>query len=159
MSDRAPVATLEERMDDVRAVMDAAKSERAVLFGSSEGGPTITGGANFTVALDGVPVLDGEIAKPYVLLEEVAEAQLAGTRKDFVAAITARKRDSGGVTARRAATRPAGGGSAWGRGNVSLNGEIISLFFRSQGRYGLPGTPGALDEVSNSGDSADEYRQ
>jgi class 3 adenylate cyclase len=34
--DRLP--TLEERMDDVRAVMDAAGSERAALFGSSEGG-------------------------------------------------------------------------------------------------------------------------
>ncbi len=30
--------TLEQRMDDVRAVMDAAGSERAVLFGTSEGG-------------------------------------------------------------------------------------------------------------------------
>src|SRR6476469_1373054 len=33
------VPTLEERMDDVRAVMDAAGSERATLFGISEGGP------------------------------------------------------------------------------------------------------------------------
>jgi class 3 adenylate cyclase len=32
-------ATLEERMDDVRAVMDAAGSERAALIGLSEGGP------------------------------------------------------------------------------------------------------------------------
>lgn len=32
-------ATLEERMDDVRAVMDAVGSERAVLFGYSEGAP------------------------------------------------------------------------------------------------------------------------
>ncbi|HEY2486824.1 MAG TPA: adenylate/guanylate cyclase domain-containing protein [Candidatus Binataceae bacterium] len=31
--------TLEERMDDVRAVMDAAGSKRAFLFGASEGGP------------------------------------------------------------------------------------------------------------------------
>lgn len=31
--------TLEERMDDVRAVMDAAGSERAALIGNSEGGP------------------------------------------------------------------------------------------------------------------------
>src|SRR3989440_13077096 len=33
------VPTLEQRVDDVRAVMDAAGSERAVLFGVSEGGP------------------------------------------------------------------------------------------------------------------------
>lgn len=42
LSDRVPVdqlPTLEERMDDVRAVMDDAGSERAVLFGHSEGGP------------------------------------------------------------------------------------------------------------------------
>ena len=38
-SDRVPVATLEERMDDVRAVMDAAGSTRAALFGICEGGP------------------------------------------------------------------------------------------------------------------------
>jgi pimeloyl-ACP methyl ester carboxylesterase/DNA-binding CsgD family transcriptional regulator len=40
LSDRtAGVAPLDERMDDVRAVMDAAASARAVLFGSSESGP------------------------------------------------------------------------------------------------------------------------
>jgi class 3 adenylate cyclase len=40
MSDRVPGATtLEERMDDVRAVMDAVGSERAAVMGESEGGP------------------------------------------------------------------------------------------------------------------------
>jgi pimeloyl-ACP methyl ester carboxylesterase len=42
LSDRVSVTempVLEERMDDVRAVMDAAGSERATLFGISEGGP------------------------------------------------------------------------------------------------------------------------
>jgi DNA-binding SARP family transcriptional activator/pimeloyl-ACP methyl ester carboxylesterase/class 3 adenylate cyclase len=40
LSDRPPgAANLESRMDDVRAVMDAAGSERAVLFGYSEGAP------------------------------------------------------------------------------------------------------------------------
>jgi len=40
MSDRVSgVPTLETRMDDVRAVMDAAGSERAALVGVSEGGP------------------------------------------------------------------------------------------------------------------------
>jgi pimeloyl-ACP methyl ester carboxylesterase len=40
LSDRVPdVPSLEERMDDVRAVMDAAGSEYAALFGYSEGGP------------------------------------------------------------------------------------------------------------------------
>ena len=40
MSDRVPGATtLEERMDDIRAVMDAVGSERAAVIGESEGGP------------------------------------------------------------------------------------------------------------------------
>jgi pimeloyl-ACP methyl ester carboxylesterase len=39
LSDRVPIPTLEQRMDDVRAVMDAVGSERAALFGISEGGP------------------------------------------------------------------------------------------------------------------------
>ena len=42
LSDRVPVhmlPTLEQRMDDVRAVMDAVGSNRAALFGISEGGP------------------------------------------------------------------------------------------------------------------------
>jgi pimeloyl-ACP methyl ester carboxylesterase len=42
LSDRVPEAelpTLETRMDDVRAVMEAAGSERAVVVGVSEGGP------------------------------------------------------------------------------------------------------------------------
>jgi len=41
LSDRVPddqLPTLEQRMDDVRAVMDAVRSERAALFGHSEGG-------------------------------------------------------------------------------------------------------------------------
>ena len=40
LSDRAAgAATLEERSDDIRAVMDAAGSERAALIGTSEGVP------------------------------------------------------------------------------------------------------------------------
>lgn len=40
LSDRvSEMPTLEQRMDDVRAVMDAVGSERAALFGYSEGGP------------------------------------------------------------------------------------------------------------------------
>ena len=40
MSDRVPGATtLEERMDDIRAVLDAVGSGRAAIIGESEGGP------------------------------------------------------------------------------------------------------------------------
>jgi len=41
MSDPVPaeqLPTLEQRMDDVRAVMDAVECERAAIFGASEGG-------------------------------------------------------------------------------------------------------------------------
>lgn len=39
LSDRVvELSTIEERMDDIRAVMDAVGSEKAVLFGHSEGG-------------------------------------------------------------------------------------------------------------------------
>jgi pimeloyl-ACP methyl ester carboxylesterase len=39
LSDRVRAGTLEERMDDMRAVLDHVGSERAALFGNSEGGP------------------------------------------------------------------------------------------------------------------------
>src|SRR6186713_204816 len=42
LSDRVPedrLPTLEQRMDDMRAVMEAVGSERAALFGASEAGP------------------------------------------------------------------------------------------------------------------------
>jgi pimeloyl-ACP methyl ester carboxylesterase len=39
LSDRVEIGTLEERIDDVREVMDAVGSERAALMGASEGGP------------------------------------------------------------------------------------------------------------------------
>lgn len=45
LSDRVPVGqlpTLEQRVDDVRAVMEAAGSQQAVLCGVSEGGPMCT---------------------------------------------------------------------------------------------------------------------
>jgi DNA-binding SARP family transcriptional activator/pimeloyl-ACP methyl ester carboxylesterase len=43
LSDRVSrIAALEERMDDVRAVMDAVGSRRAILLGISEGGPMVT---------------------------------------------------------------------------------------------------------------------
>src|SRR4029434_2346461 len=41
LSDRVPndkLPTLEDRVDDLRAVMDAVDSERAAIFGFSEGG-------------------------------------------------------------------------------------------------------------------------
>lgn len=43
LSDRSPEnPTLERRMDDILSVMDAAGSDRAAVYGSSEGGPIAT---------------------------------------------------------------------------------------------------------------------
>jgi pimeloyl-ACP methyl ester carboxylesterase/DNA-binding winged helix-turn-helix (wHTH) protein len=45
LSDRVPITalpTLEQRIDDLRAVMQAAESKKAVIFGVSEGGPLST---------------------------------------------------------------------------------------------------------------------
>jgi class 3 adenylate cyclase len=39
LSERTRVGTLDDRMDDARAVLDAVGSEQSVLFGVSEGGP------------------------------------------------------------------------------------------------------------------------
>src|SRR5262249_34041809 len=39
LSDRVSIPTLEERMDDVRAILDATRSSRATLIRASEGGP------------------------------------------------------------------------------------------------------------------------
>jgi class 3 adenylate cyclase len=65
LSDRvAGIATLEERMDDVRAVMDAARSERAALFGVSEGGPmSLLFAATYPQRAQAL-VLYGSYAKP-----------------------------------------------------------------------------------------------
>jgi class 3 adenylate cyclase len=86
LSDRVQAGTLEERMDDVRAVMDAAGSERAALIGESEGGPmSMLFAASFpqrTVAL----LLCGAEVK-----EEITEDWPWGesTREEFEESMTA----------------------------------------------------------------------
>jgi class 3 adenylate cyclase len=64
LSDRAvEIPTLEERMDDVRAVMDAVGSKRAALFGISEGGPmSVLFAATYPERVSAL-VLYGSIAK------------------------------------------------------------------------------------------------
>ena len=57
------VPTLEERIDDVRAVMDAVGSERAALFGISEGGPMSTLFAATHPARTSALVLYGAMAR------------------------------------------------------------------------------------------------
>lgn len=92
LSDRiSGVPTLEERMDDVRAVMDAAGSERAALFGISEGGPmSVLFSATYPERTSAL-VLYGSIAKgsyapdyPWAAeLDDELEAWLEDWRKDW----------------------------------------------------------------------------
>src|SRR5262252_4181710 len=91
MSDRsAEQFSLETRMDDLRAVMDAAGSQRAVLFGISEGGPmSLLFAATYperTAAL----VLYGSFARaawapdyPWGSTQEEFEGFIAGRRETW----------------------------------------------------------------------------
>jgi pimeloyl-ACP methyl ester carboxylesterase len=62
LSDRTTIGTLEERMDDVRAVLDAVGSERAVLLGISEGAPlSILFAASYPERTSGLVFVGGEV--------------------------------------------------------------------------------------------------
>jgi pimeloyl-ACP methyl ester carboxylesterase len=86
LSERTRAGTLEERMDDVRAVMDAAGSERAALIGVSEGGPMSM------LFAAGVRVLDGE------------RRRALGQRLDRAALLSGRPRRRGPQTLVREAS-------------------------------------------------------
>ncbi len=79
-SDRTlPMPSLETRVDDMRAVMDAAGVERAFLWGSSEGGPmALLFAATYPERVDGL-VLDGTAAVlvPASESSEACERRLA----------------------------------------------------------------------------------
>jgi class 3 adenylate cyclase len=80
LSDRVAFGTLEERMDDVRAVMDAAACERAFLIGVSEGGPmSILFAATYPERTEGLILCGGEVK------EEITDDWPWGesTRTDF----------------------------------------------------------------------------
>ena len=80
LSDRTTIGTLEERMDDVRAVMDAAGSERAVLMGNSEGAPlSIVFAASHPERTEALIFVGGEV-------KEVVESDWPwgqSTREDY----------------------------------------------------------------------------
>ncbi len=92
LSDRiAEIPTFEQRMDDVRAVMDATGSERATLFGISEGGPmSVLFAATYPERTSAL-VLYGSIARgawapdyPWgAKLDEGREEWLEGWRKEW----------------------------------------------------------------------------
>jgi DNA-binding SARP family transcriptional activator/pimeloyl-ACP methyl ester carboxylesterase/tetratricopeptide (TPR) repeat protein len=92
LSDRPPgVPDLESRMDDVRAVMDAVGSERAVLFGYSEGAPmAILFAATYPERVRAL-VLYGAYAKrldpdddyPWAPTREARAAYITGLERDW----------------------------------------------------------------------------
>lgn len=93
LSDRVPLSelpTLEQRMEDVHAVMDAVGSERAVLVGVSEGGPMCSlFAATYPERTAGL-VMIGTYAKrirdddyPWAPTEEQREAFFELMRRDW----------------------------------------------------------------------------
>jgi class 3 adenylate cyclase/pimeloyl-ACP methyl ester carboxylesterase len=91
LSDRlSGIPTLEERMDDVRAVMDAVGSTRATLLGFSEGGPMcIVFSATYPQRVSAL-ILYGGFARgawapdyPWRSTEEQFEAALKATERDW----------------------------------------------------------------------------
>ena len=91
LSDRVAenaLPTLEQRMDDVRAVLEAAGSSRAALFGISEGGPMSALFAATYPARTSALVMYGTFAKwirdaeyPWAPTREDHEAALLPTRR------------------------------------------------------------------------------
>ncbi len=89
MSDRVhPLPTLEQRMDDVRAVMDAAGSKRAALMGISEGGVmSALFAATYPERTAGL-IIDGSYPSrlrrpgyPWGVTEEEFEERMAGVEE------------------------------------------------------------------------------
>jgi pimeloyl-ACP methyl ester carboxylesterase len=85
LSDRvaeSALPTLEQRMDDIRAVMDAVGSSRAVIFGLSEGGPLSTLFAATYPARTAALIMYGAYAK-YVRADDYPWAQRARSTKQL----------------------------------------------------------------------------
>jgi pimeloyl-ACP methyl ester carboxylesterase len=62
LSDRVEGGTLEDRMDDIRAILDAVGSRRAALFGISEGGPlSILFAATYPERTEALILCGGEV--------------------------------------------------------------------------------------------------
>ena len=88
LSDRVPLnqlPILEERMDDVRAVMEAAGSERAALLGISEGGAMSALFAATYPERSAALILYGSYARSgsYLMTHEELEARLRAIETDW----------------------------------------------------------------------------
>jgi pimeloyl-ACP methyl ester carboxylesterase len=92
LSDRVGEQTLEERIGDVRAVMDAAGSARATIFGWSEGGPmSLMFSATYPERTSAL-VLCGSFActtaEPWLVTQEQWNQFLRGSRATGVRAFS-----------------------------------------------------------------------
>jgi pimeloyl-ACP methyl ester carboxylesterase len=91
LSDRnTESATLEERMDDVRAVMDAVCSERAALLGYSEGGPmcclfavTYPERTDALILVGSYATMKPKLDHPWGRSEEMQQSVLEGVVKNW----------------------------------------------------------------------------
>ncbi|QKC70628.1 alpha/beta fold hydrolase [Mesorhizobium sp. Root172] len=91
LSDRSVgLPTLEERMEDMRAVLDAVGSKRTVLFGSSEGGPMCMLFAATYPERTAALVLNGTYARgtwsrdyPWARTSEQVEEDLAAVERQW----------------------------------------------------------------------------
>lgn len=93
LSDRAQVATLEQRMDDVRAVMDAADSKRAAVIGISEGGAmAMLFAATYPERTSALILLGAYSKEPDFMTEEQLQAYVLALRQSIDTPERARKR-------------------------------------------------------------------
>jgi class 3 adenylate cyclase/pimeloyl-ACP methyl ester carboxylesterase len=125
LSDRVPVSALpdlEARMDDVRAVLDAAGSARASLFGISEGGPmSVLFAATYPQRVDRL-VLYGSYARR-------SDAEL----------------DNGAALARHIESEWGTGTVLGGRSaSVVADPELYKLLARTERQCATPGAASAL---------------
>jgi class 3 adenylate cyclase len=89
-------ATLEQRMDDVRAVMDEVGSERAWLYGYSEGGPmSVLFAATYPERTEGL-ILYGTVAK-VTSTEDYPWARSEDERRDFFMRLLSRWGEGGNL--------------------------------------------------------------
>jgi pimeloyl-ACP methyl ester carboxylesterase len=137
LSDRVPddrLPDLETRMDDVRAVMDAVGSERAVVFGVSEGGP-----------------MSMLFAATYP--ERTIALALYGTVADFTVRAPAYKEDPAEYLAR---TEESWGSLEFARGEIASWGapghesdeRLVAWFASYMRKSASPGAAVALERMN-----------
>jgi class 3 adenylate cyclase len=137
LSDRVPddrLPDLETRMDDVRAVMDATESKRAVIFGVSEGGPmSILFAATYparTIAL----ALYGTVAD--------FTARQQDYKQDFTGYLDYTEREWGTVEHARKETRD------WGAPGHETDEQLVAWLASYLRKAASPGAAVALERMN-----------